>query len=239
MQNYQVLDWDSEILGVKTAKILPERLVVSELASLLSTLQAQKIQLVFWASAADDVPSQQAAQEFSGFLADQKVTYWVDLANHVMADIDLSEVESYTETVATPELHQLAFEIAAFSRFGTDPRILPEKMRQIYKTWIENSVKRQVAKEVLVIKQHGKVVGMTTLGEKNGRGDIGLLAVDPDCRGMKLGTKLVAASQRWCVQQGYRWGQVVTQLTNPTACKLYEKGGYRVDKVEHFYHFWL
>lgn len=239
MKNYQLLAWDTEMLGVPTAKIIPERLTVLELKDILQELKSQKINLVFWASDSEDAASQQAAHEFSGFLADHKLTYYLDLSDFHAENFDLSHVESYREAIASPELYALAQEIAVFSRFGTDPKISSAQRTKVYNTWMDNSVKRQNAKEVLVIKQNNKVVGVTTLGEKNKRGDIGLLAVDPKCRGMQLGTKLVRASQIWCVKNGYRWAQVVTQRTNPAACALYEKCGFTIDKIEHFYHFWL
>lgn len=239
MSQYQILDWDTQILGIPTAKILPSRLNVTELAEVLKKLKENKIGLVFWASDSTDIISQQAAKEFGGFLADKKITYHQDLINFKAADFDISQVQSYREILPTAEMYQLALEIAAYSRFATDPKIPEEKMQQVYKAWIENSTKRMNAKEVLVIKDQNEVIGMSTLGEKNNRGDIGLIAVNPDYRGKQLGTVLVRASQDWSQQNNYRWTQVVTQQINVPACKLYEKCGYGIDKIEHFYHFWL
>lgn len=239
MKPYQILDWDTRILGIPTAKILTTKLTTAELAKTLKLLKEDKIGLVFWASDSADVVSQQAAEEFDGFLADKKITYHQDLTNFQSEEFDISQVESYLEILPTAEMHQIALEIAAFSRFSTDPKISNEQMLKVYKTWLENSTKRNIAKEVLVIRDHEKVIGMTTLGEKNNRGDIGLIGVDPQHRGRNLGSTLVRASQIWSQQNGYRWTQVVTQRTNPGACKLYEKCGYTIDKIENFYHFWL
>lgn len=80
---------------------------------------------------------------------------------------------------------------------------------------------------------------MVTLGVKNGRGDIGLFAVDPSMRRRNLGVALVRAAQEWTRRKGLRFAQVVTQGKNIAACRLYEKCGYRIEKVDFFYHFWL
>ena len=80
---------------------------------------------------------------------------------------------------------------------------------------------------------------MVTLGEKNLRGDIGLIAVHPDHRGKKMGENLVYAAQTWFRSHGYTEGQVVTQGRNNAACNLYTKCGYVVEKEEYFYHIWL
>jgi dTDP-4-amino-4,6-dideoxy-D-galactose acyltransferase len=86
---------------------------------------------------------------------------------------------------------------------------------------------------------YDRATGMITCGNKKGRGDIGLLAVDASQRGQGLGAKLVRGAQRWFVQNGFGVGQVVTQGSNRAACELYARCGYRVESVEYFYHIWL
>lgn len=239
MQNYQILDWDTQILGIPTAKILPSRLTVEKLNEILQDLKKQKINLVYWASDSSDNSSQRAAADLQGLLTDRKITYCMDLHNFSQSQVDLSEVESYREQLPNKELKQLAMSIAVLSRFSNDPKISYSQLDKVYTTWLENSTRRKIAQEVLVIKKHEKIIGMTTLGEKNSRGDIGLLAVDPEYRGQQIGVRLVSASQQWCIENGYKLAQVVTQKDNVAACKLYEKCGYTIDTIEYFYHFWI
>lgn len=80
---------------------------------------------------------------------------------------------------------------------------------------------------------------MVTVGKKGDRADVGLIAVDASMRGKKLGAALVLAAQEWALKNGYGSAQVVTQGENLAACKLYEKCGYHVDKIENIYHFWM
>ena len=47
------------------------------------------------------------------------------------------------------------------------------------------------------------------------------------------------AAHRWMQQRGAQVAQVVTQLDNRAACRLYERAGYRISRLQHFYHFWL
>lgn len=239
MQDYELLDWDTKILGVATAKILPAKLTSNQLKKILHELQTHNINLVYWASDSEDQVSQQAATEAKGFLADRKVTYWLDLTHFTVPDYDASRIESYLDQRPIHDLQELAIAVGLESRFKMDPKISFRQLEAVYHTWLENSIKRKIAKEVLVIRKGQRIVAMTTLGEKNGRGDIGLLAVNPDYRGQQLGKLLVHASQRWCKDQGYSHAQVVTQKANAAACKLYESCGYKLEKIEHFYHFWL
>ena len=84
-----------------------------------------------------------------------------------------------------------------------------------------------------------KIVGMVTVGMKNGRGDIGLVAVHESMRGKNVGVNLTRAAQKWAIGKGCRYAQVVTQGNNLAACKLYEKCGYRVESIVNFYHIWI
>jgi dTDP-4-amino-4,6-dideoxy-D-galactose acyltransferase len=125
------------------------------------------------------------------------------------------------------------------SRFAKDINITDLQRGKIYKLWIANSVNGEIAKQVLVYRQQQQIIGMITLGEKNNRGDIGLLAISPSHRGQNIAMQLVQAAQAQFIKDGYQFSQVVTQLDNIPACRLYEKCGYRQEKIENFYHFWL
>jgi dTDP-4-amino-4,6-dideoxy-D-galactose acyltransferase len=91
----------------------------------------------------------------------------------------------------------------------------------------------------LAVREGKRIAGMITLGEKNGRGDIGLIAVNPASRGKGYGEALVRSAHRWFIRQGFHEAQVVTQRRNSSACHLFEKCGFSVEKIEHYYHFWL
>lgn len=240
MSLYQLLDWDTEILGVKTAKILPERLALEELKQTLTELKNQNVKLVFWASDSKDEGSQQAAQACHGFLADNKVTYLINFEQSRVGKAQCAhQVEIYQNELPDKQLEMLAIEIGMRSRFGVDPKISHAQMEKVYKAWICNSTNKTVAKVVLVIKKENQIVAMVTIADKNNRADLSLVAVDPNYRGMKLAEELVHAAQQWSVERSYKKSQVVTQISNIAACKLYEKCGYQIEKIENFYHFWL
>ena len=112
-------------------------------------------------------------------------------------------------------------------------------LKNIYKQWMINSVNQQIAKEIFIIKDSQALLGMATVGEKNQRGDIGLLAVSEKARGKQIGIGLIYSALQYFREQGYQYSQVVTQKTNIAACKLYEKCGYTLEKTELFFHFHL
>ncbi len=82
------------------------------------------------------------------------------------------------------------------------------------------------------------LAGMITLEESGGVARIGLVAVAAAFRGKGIGSALMHAAHRWMHERAAREAQVVTQLANLPACRLYERSGYRLLRVQHYYHFW-
>lgn len=238
MNNIHWLDWDSDVLGIKVARLTAAQFSTDNLRLVLTDLAKQGAKLVYWASASNCQTSQQAAAALNGLLADRKVTYLCHLADLNEDRHLLHTVEEYQAELPDNALIKLAYLSGCYSRFRTDKQLTQAQFEKIYRIWITNSVNKQIAEKVLVIKKANDLAGMITLGEKQGRGDIGLLAVSEQYQGMKIGAALIIAAQAHFAQR-YQWSQVVTQIDNIPACRLYERCGYHIEKVENFYHFWL
>jgi ribosomal protein S18 acetylase RimI-like enzyme len=235
---YQVLEWDSRFFGVKVARITPSQLNTRQLSDILSELRGQQVKLAYWSSKSEFDDS--VVTGLSGKLVDKKTTLAIDFDSLIDGEFGSTPiVEPFADSMSVADLEGLAIQAGAYSRFAVDPRMENGKFVALYTTWIAKSLQKELASDVLVIREDGQVVGMVTVGEKNGRGDIGLLAVDSRCRGRGYGEKLVRAAQKWFVADGYRYGQVVTQGQNVPAVNLYMKCGYSVERIEYFYHFWL
>lgn len=235
---FKILKFDSQLFGFKVAKILTPRLSLAKLKLLLYQLQKKEVRLVYWPSDSTDSKSQLAAKTLNGFLSSHQVTYVISLKKTARPTVNLPEIKRYQTQLPSLAMKKLAWQIGKNSRFWLDPKLRP-LMTKMYDTWLINSVNGSIANQVLVAYQRKKVIGMITLGKKNRRGDIGLLAVAQKFRGKNLGTKLITAAQNYFIQQGFSKAQVVTQKTNLAACALYEKTGFCQEKVENFYHFWL
>ncbi|MBU4332072.1 GNAT family N-acetyltransferase [Patescibacteria group bacterium] len=237
---WEILKWDTDFFGFTVAKIIPNKLNLNSLKKILTSLRKSRVSLVYWASDSTDEASQKAAETLNGFLADRKVIYIINLKKIPVKHLQLNiKVEEHNKNLPNTELKNLAIQAGLYSRYNVDQKISKKKFEALYKIWITNSLNKTIADAVLVTKKKGKIVGMITLGKKNNRGDIGLIAVSPNARGMGLGTSLVKSAQSWFISHKYKFGQVITQEANTAACRLYEKCGYRLEKKENFYHFWL
>lgn len=237
--NFQTLELDTRLFQVGVAKILPPRLSVAALQKILAELKQQSIRLVYWPSDSNDATSQQAAKISGGVLCCEQVTYLTDLNSINVTSLLTDGIEIYQEKTSNTNLEELAFNIGATTHFKKDPKFPHDWFIKMYRAWVANSVNGSVATRVIVSRNDNKIVGMATLGTKNNRGDIGLLAVNKNFRGKKLGQKLVQAALVYFMEQSFAQAQVVTQKANVPACKLYEKCGFRPEKTENYYHFWL
>ncbi len=238
MNNTQLLDWDSDILGISVAKILNPCLNEEKLRDCLEGLKKKGVKLVYWAIDSHDHTARQAALACDGFLADEKITYFLDLRS-LSLTFPYSDVEIYQPQIASPELEDIALEIAQLSRFSNDPKLTTEQANKLYKAWINNACQKIAAKIVFVIKKQETIIGMLSIDEKRGRGDLSLLGVALNHQGQGLGKRLVYAALAWCIAQNYSFSQVVTHKANVKARYLYETCGFTQEKMEYFYHFWL
>ena len=235
---YEILDWDSLFFGIKVGRINQENIGSDELTDLISLMKKDNFDLVYFPS------KKQFDLDFvsnlGGFLADKKLTFnanllSLDLENFISTNI----VESYSNDMSLTDIESLAIQSGKYSRFSVDPKLSDDSFRSLYKIWINRSLNKEIASEVLLIRGGEKIAGMVTLGDKNGFGDIGLIAIDSDYRGKGYGEILVRSAQKWFLLNGYEYSQVVTQGDNTPACGLYKKCGYEVSNLEYFYHFWL
>ncbi len=142
---------------------------------------------------------------------------------------------------ASRELLQLSIVAGGHSRFQIDPRIPADKFRELYEVWMNRSTLRELADVVLVATPSNApddFVGVITLSETAGAGQIGLLAVREDHRGQGVATLLMAAAHDWLRGRGATEMNVVTQLENHEACTLYSRWNCEVVEVRQWFHFW-
>ena len=231
------LPWDSDFLGFPVARLELQALSKVKLTRVLSQAREQGLRLLYLVAGFADalVIAEVTAQE--AWLADKKVTYSMSLikASLVVQSAFVRQTGAFTE-----HLEGLAWQSGEYSRFRLDPRFEEWVYKQMYSDWLRNSLTGQLARTVLTYgPPNVPEQGLITLGEKNGRADIGILAVDKAYRGHGVGQVLVAAAQ----QQAYAWGytdiQVVTQMENTPACRFYERCGFVPAKIEYIYHLWL
>ena len=140
----------------------------------------------------------------------------------------------------TDVLRALAIQSGIYSRFAVDTNFPDGRFEEMYKLWMDQSLAKVMADEVLVIRANdGRVAAMATLSVKAEAGEVGLLAVDHEFRGRGYGASLLRRAEEWFVDRKCRAVRIITQGANVPACRLYEKCGYALEHQSHYFHFWL
>jgi len=242
MQPYKILDWDSNFFGYKVAMLQQPFFNYDELSEALKNLEKENVKLAYW-SPVKRIHENGAVQKISslgGKLVDIKTVYHISLEGKSVNDFkNDARVKEYNDANIHHDLYELAFEAGIWSRYKVDERIGKEKFEELYRKWMDMSVSKKIAKTILVTAENDRLTGMITLGEKNGAGNIGLVAVDAQQRGKGLGYALFQEMFRWFINHGYNKISVVTQEANESACRFYEKAGFEKDSAQEFYHFWI
>lgn len=235
-KRYDILAWDSNFFGYKVGRINDLPVTKDDLSHFIKNIKQDNLELAYFSSSKAQINILNSfATHFDIKLVDTKVTYHKVLKNNPVTD---KNIVAYTKDYPEEKLLNLAVESGVYSRFNVDKNIASSKFEALYQTWMINSVNKKIAKEVLVCYIKDEIAGFVTLGEKNNRADIGIIAVDKNFRGQGIGKSLMFAAENWFIQKGYASIQVVTQKNNFPACGLYEYCGYEVDKMDYFFHLW-
>jgi dTDP-4-amino-4,6-dideoxy-D-galactose acyltransferase len=242
------LEWESEHFGLSAARLIDCDLDHTALDKSLAVARAKRIDLLVWAAGEGMRPSADLLAKYHGTLVDRKATFARSLEEITDSDVIRQladfDVGPYAESAASEELIELAIAAGAHSRFRVDSRLPHEKFAAMYRIWIERSVKKELA-DVVVVAQRKRLGlpgctlgGMITVSTSDRVASIGLVAVAESLRGIGVGSCLIAAAHRWLRKRDAIDVQVITQLDNVAACRLYERAGYRLCRLQHFYHFW-
>lgn len=238
----QFLEWDSQFFQRRCARLLGSGL---DSGLNLALKQASEMDLdCLYYLAEPDAPADIRALEKTGFrLVDVRLVF-ATRQEHFPQDEQSPPYAGASFLPALenhiPELRQIALEGYEHTRFLNDPCFEQQRARELYATWIENSV-GGYADRVLVATVGERVSGFISLhlpGESN-YGTIGLVGVAGHARGRGIGLQLVERALAWFQRQDVPAVQVVTQASNRAAQGLYQRAGFRLAAIGLWYHKWF
>src|SRR4030042_2643612 len=240
MGNFELLKWDSGFFGFNIAKINDTCLSPGIFGNLYQELKNNKVKLIYWPSDLNCRTQNEISKEFNGNLVDVKTQFEKDLrkTDRIIFEKQTS-IEFYKNKKPADRMLEIAIQCGEFSRFKVDPDFPSGKFEELYKTWLIKSLTGELADEVIITKKNELVTGLITVGSKDGKGNIGLVGVHGDSRGIGQGSILIKAALNYFVENKCYVASVVTQGLNQAACRLYEKFGFRVSEKVNFYHFWI
>ena len=152
-----------------------------------------------------------------------------------------THVHSYNNDSCTEQLYRLSLISGKYSRYNLDKNFPKGSYESLYRRWIEQSVCKNFADDVLVYTDNSIECGMVTyrINKDDNTARIGLVAVDDAIQGKGIGSSLVSSLENLLIRQGIDKLFVSTQEDNIKACKWYEKNGFCVDSKVEIYHWWI
>jgi dTDP-4-amino-4,6-dideoxy-D-galactose acyltransferase len=229
--NYQnrYLDWDSNFYGKKIYCIDIESEFETE--AIIEYASKLDFDLVYLFSK----EKLNISDSNNFFLADEKVIFYKEIKQSNL--VDKLDNHIFSTSNLTDSLLELALISGSFSRFNIDKNLQP-KFKKLYSTWIEKSISRELASDVLVYKIENKEVGFITVKKKEKNGVIGLVAVNPVYHGRSIGSSLINSIENWCLKNDVLELEVATQLSNKQACAFYKKNEFVIKQVQYIYHYY-
>ncbi|MFQ3578796.1 MAG: GNAT family N-acetyltransferase, partial [Bacteroidales bacterium] len=171
-----------------------------------------------------------------GVLVDEKITFFKKFQkNDTVIDNNIIDFE---ESFPDSEMIQLSIDSGVFSRYKIDKNFERKKFEEFFTLWIVNSVNKTFADKVFVYKKNRKTLGLVTVKIKNKLGNIGIIAVNSETRGLGIGSKLIQKVQEYLLINSINELEVVTQKANNMACKFYIKNGFTINNIVNIYHVW-
>lgn len=136
------------------------------------------------------------------------------------------------------DLYKLAYESGKQSRFLLDTKFTEAKFKELYRLWIDNSLNKQFADDILVYRENNSILGMVTYKQIEEKATVGLIAVGPEAQGKGIGRKLLCTLESVLFEKKCKELIIPTQMTNTQACNFYTKQGYKIIEQTTITHFW-
>jgi ribosomal protein S18 acetylase RimI-like enzyme len=217
------LTWDSEFFNVKIGEWnLDEG----------DSEGANPFELVYVKSSSKKAP---ILEGFKNSFGETKVVFTKQL---IKKAIEEQNIHSASNSADLNSLYNLAYESGKFSRFKLDERFGIENFQKLYRAWVDNSINKRFADDVIVSIQNDIITGFVTYKATNNFATIGLIAVHPEYQGHGIGKKLLDFVEQQLLEKHILELRIPTQLENNGACSFYSKQGYTILETSYIMHYW-
>lgn len=237
----RLLDWDTAFFGVRIARINQVTLTPSEASLVDAWCTREHIDCVYFL-AEDEAQTVRTAEQNAYEFRDIRLTFGLSLAGEAvpMPAVPRGMVIRSAALGDLKALEPFVVNTFTHSRFYRDPHFSQERCDELYRVWLERSIRSEIADAAFVLEFESNPAAYITLetSSEKDTAAIGLLGVSPRLYGRGVGQLLVQQAQAVCQQRGFGKMTVVTQGRNIAAQRLYQKAGFRTVDMKLWYHKW-
>jgi len=231
-EKFRILDWDSSFFEFKVGQVDNDQSLTPDF---LKHLDNNQLQLCYYLS------NKKLSKDslVNDYYKIERILTRIPIVKRIGNWTEIHEkITSYRARTPTAELYDLARLSGSLGRFAQDPNIPEYKYHDLFNNWIENSVKRKIADEVLVYKEKGKIIGFVTLKWDGENGYGPLLAVNREFEGKGVAFALMRAIETKLLENNCKYFISGTQKDNRKALTIFKRFGFELQSAEYVYHLW-
>lgn len=228
-------EWDTENFGFNIGKCNLTNLTPTLLNDIITTARFNNYKLIY-------IESIHKNPIFNNILfCDERRIYQkkrknkTNISFHTISQYTISQ---YNKLDISDILLELALECGRFSRFHLDPNFPKSCFKILYKKWIENSLNKKIATNILTYNENTKPIGLLSYKNEDNKSTIGLFSVLKNVQNQGIGLRLFQFYEN-SLSNSIENLEVITQGVNKTACSFYEKNGYLLTSTSYIYHLWI
>lgn len=230
----KILEWDSSFFSMKIASISMLEWNADFLSRSLIEYKKKGVDLVYLFIYEETNEVDAILSGYHSHLVDCRRVYVCENIKGKRLDSNISLYRGKASV-----LYDLGIQAGVNSRYRMDPDFSEVEFERLYKTWIDESIKGNMADYVLVYNGDSSFpVGLITLRKKKDCISIGLVASDQSFRRRGIGTALMDSAKYYAYVEKLPL-EVVTQAHNLAACSFYEKEAFIQKSQSVVYHIWL
>jgi len=235
------LSWDSNFFNVKVGKAdlsLVRNLNI--LNKVIKSISKVDYDLIYIFTDIDKMPLiklENAAVEF--------VDTQIYLKMNIPSEIKLLEYELIKEgnmpkNVEIYDLYKISDGLASFSRFYNDKNISNEKVVELYRNFINNSLNGSYGEGLILdYNTKGDIIGLLSLDTICDIGKEILIGVKGSCRRKGYGEMLFYKSLSYWKDKGVQEVRTTVSARNINSLNFHLKLGFKVHKFSNVYHMWI
>jgi dTDP-4-amino-4,6-dideoxy-D-galactose acyltransferase len=237
----QFLPWDSEFFGLRIAKVNPNQLNSDKMNVVLSWCLHKDIDCLYLLADSKHQETIRLAEAERFRLVDLRMTLHCRIdANSITHSQSKDFVIRPAQLQDIPALRAISRRSFTQTRYYADRCFPPEKCSELYEVWITKSFEGY-ANQVLVALIDNIPQGFITCHIRidHSAGDVGLIGVKEETRGLGIGKALASAALSWYYSQGIQQVFVATQGKNYIAQNFFQSNGFDVYSMHIWYHKWF
>lgn len=219
------LDWDSAFFEM----VVGELFVAEE-------IDAEEIKNFDLLYAKNPVDFDLKLDHFTNHFTETKVVFVKEIIENNCDSNNIFSVKKVAFQIN--KIYELAYESGKFSRFFLDTNFKPEKFKELYRKWVDNSISNNFATAVLVYVENHQTIGFVSYKVDYEDATIGLIAISPAHQGKGIGRKLLQFVENELFQNHIKTLHIPTQESNLGACNFYKKQGYTIKEKLVIKHYW-